>query len=425
VTLRFTRLNRASIQQLGSKRDSEGKRYFEPAKLIEHGIAAERLVDGDLRYSINIMVDGRRVHRVIGRESEGVTRTQAEEFIEQTRTHAKEGRLNLPKGRKITITFAKAADDYIERLEQSGGANLVAKRRHLRMYLKPHFGAMRLDGISSFAIERYKKLRRDEAAAPATINRELATLSHFLSMATKWQWLDRLSARPEMLKESAGRIIALDDEQCDALMTASIGSADPYLWLFVAFGLNTAMRHSEIMATRWDRLDLSRRRLFIPEAKAGQREQPITPELAELLAHERKMRDDRKGWIFPSPHSDSAAGHRARMGRPFRDAVSAAGLDPEVITPHVMRHTAITKLVQAGVDLPTIQRISGHRTMTMVLRYTHVHGSHIDQAIKAIGRTIPQQPANGAASAITPKLHTQPRRHSRIERAAKPKLKAG
>jgi site-specific recombinase XerD len=42
------------------------------------------------------------------------------------------------------------------------------------------------------------------------------------------------------------------------------------------------------------------------------------------------------------------------MDRPFSDAVKAAGLDPKLITPHVMRHTAITKLVQAGVDLPTI-----------------------------------------------------------------------
>ena len=75
--------------------------------------------------------------------------------------------------------------------------------------------------------------------------------------------------------------------------------------------------------------------------------------------------------------------------------MEAAGLNPETITPHVMRHTAITKLVQAGVDLPTVQRISGHKTVAMVLRYTHVHGRHIDQAIRAIGRTIPKQPADG------------------------------
>ena len=66
------------------------------------------------------------------------------------------------------------------------------------------------------------------------------------------------------------------------------------------------MRHSEIMAARcWDQLDLAKHRLFVPKAKAGQREQPITPELIELLRAEREMREDRDGWIFPSPHKDS------------------------------------------------------------------------------------------------------------------------
>jgi len=79
------------------------------------------------------------------------------------------------------------------------------------------------------------------------------------------------------------------------------------------------------------------------------------------------------------------------MEQPFRNAVTRAGLDPRIVTPHVLRHTAITKLVQAGVDLPTIQQISGHKTLAMVLRYTHVHGTHVDKAIAALGRTIPEQ----------------------------------
>ena len=36
-------------------------------RIVEHGITAERLRDGDVRYSVNVMVDGERVHRVIGR----------------------------------------------------------------------------------------------------------------------------------------------------------------------------------------------------------------------------------------------------------------------------------------------------------------------------------------------------------------------
>ena len=178
----------------------------------------------------------------------------------------------------------------------------------------------------------------------------------------EWRWIDHLPARPKKFKETGGRIIALTNEQCDELIRAAIGSADSDCWLFVAFGLNTAMRHSEILRARFDHVDFDKLRLFIPEAKAGEREQPITPELAAMLRKEREMRQDRQGWIFPARRKDAAAGHRIRMRRPFQDAVERAGLDPIVITPHVMRHSAITNLVQAGIDLATIQRISGHKT---------------------------------------------------------------
>ena len=96
----------------------------------------------------------------------------------------------------------------------------------------------------------------------------------------------------------------------------------------------------------------------------------------------------------------------------FRNAVAEAelGIDPALVTPHVMRHTAITALVQAGVDLPNVQRISGHKTLAMVMRYSHVHGDHIDRAIKAIGRTLPELPANETGRTVTPELHRRPLR---------------
>ena len=83
------------------------------------------------------------------------------------------------------------------------------------------------------------------------------------------------------------------------------------------------------------------------------------------------------------------------MGQSFADAVGRAGLDPALITPY-RDHP----LVESGVDLPTIQRISGHKTLAMVLRYAHVHDPDIDDAIAALG-TLWQRPAN----AITPELH--------------------
>ncbi|MCH7500076.1 MAG: tyrosine-type recombinase/integrase [Nitrospinae bacterium] len=66
---------------------------------------------------------------------------------------------------------------------------------------------------------------------------------------------------------------------------------------------------------------------------------------------------------------------------PFERVVKKAEPDPEQITPHTLRHTTITHLVQAGVDLPTVKRISGHKTLIMVERYSYQNGEHIQAAM--------------------------------------------
>lgn len=134
MALRFTRLDRPSIRRL------------KPGdKIVEHGIAAERLTNGDVRYSVNFMVDGQRIHRVIGRASEGVTRTQAEEFISKARSDAREGRRQLSRGRKTPLTFAKAAKRYLESEQEVGAKDLISKEAHLRLHLVPYFSNMRVD----------------------------------------------------------------------------------------------------------------------------------------------------------------------------------------------------------------------------------------------------------------------------------------
>jgi integrase len=53
-----------------------------------------------------------------------------------------------------------------------------------------------------------------------------------------------------------------------------------------------------------------------------------------------------------------------------------------------MRHTAITKLVEAGVPLPTVQKIGGHKTLAMVSRHTHLSDRHVDSAMEALERAL-------------------------------------
>lgn len=141
------------------------------------------------------------------------------------------------------------------------------------------------------------------------------------------------------------------------------------------------MRRMEILSIQLKNIDLNKRVIFIPKAKAGAREQPITQQLAEFLKGYIEAASD-KEWFFPAKRS--ATGHVMNIEKQFRRVVKCAGLDPKEVVRHTLRHTAITHLVQAGVDLPTVQRISGHKTLQMVVRYSHQNGEHIKAARDAL-----------------------------------------
>jgi site-specific recombinase XerD len=119
--------------------------------------------------------------------------------------------------------------------------------------------------------------------------------------------------------------------------------------------------------------------IYIPKAKAGAREQPITKGLADYL--ESYVATLQKGtqWLFSSVAA--VEGRTVNLDKPFRRCVVAAGLDVKQVVRHTLRHTAITHLVQAGVDLPTVKRISGHKNLSMVERYSHQNGAHIQGAM--------------------------------------------
>ncbi|MBT5943899.1 MAG: site-specific integrase [Rhodospirillaceae bacterium] len=368
MTRRFLKLTRNAMRALN------------PGESInEQGINFRREPTRDGVFTVNIMVDRLRVHRVIGRESEGTTRQQAEDFIARARTDARRERLDLPEGRKTALGFREAAGRYIERLKEEDGKIIATKDRQLRQHLTPFFRDRPLSQVSGFEIERYKKVRCNAGAAVSTVNRELATLSHLFNKSLEWGWIKALPARIRRFQEDNARIVYLSKKQCHALEAAAAQDQNENVHAFVMVGLRTGMRHSEILAISRNDLDLDKRVIWIPKAKAGAREQPITGDLAIYLEERLKMLPTGCPWLFPSPGSKT--GHVHTIRKAFRRSVIRAGLDPEQVTPHTLRHTAITHLVQAGVDLPTVKRISGHKTMIMVERYAHQSGAHIAEAL--------------------------------------------
>ena len=368
MTIKFNTLTRANIRNVSPKQ-----------RLQEHGIEFDRLASGDGRWWINIMVDGQRIHRVVGKESDGTTRQHAEELMAKLRTEAREGRLNLPKGRKLAFSFKEAAEKYLEKQISTQAKNLKSKIYQLKLHLIPFLGDKPLDKIDDTDVEHYKKKRQDDGVSTGTINRELAVLSHLFTKAVEWKWLNNKPAVIKKFKENQHKITYLNVEQIERLLDAAKADQNKYIYPFVVIGLETAMRLMEILSIRLEHIDLPKRMIFIPHAKAGARHQPITAHLAEVLTPYIQNAKPNQLWLFPA--EKSVTGHCVNIDKPFRRVVAAAGLNPKEVVRHTLRHTAITHLVQAGIDLPTVKRISGHKTLQMVERYSHQNGSHIQAAM--------------------------------------------
>lgn len=178
MALKYQNLSRANMRNLKSS-----------GSLSEHGIVFKRLSNGDGRFSINVMIDGQRIHRAIGKESEGVTRQHVEDAIEKLRTDARLGRLSLPSKRKTVLGFAEAVEEYLHRLTQTGGKDLHSKSYRFKLNLVPYLKSTPLSKITTSDVDGYKQHRLAQGVKPGTINRELAALSHLFTMAIDWGWI--------------------------------------------------------------------------------------------------------------------------------------------------------------------------------------------------------------------------------------------
>lgn len=278
------------------------------------------------------------------------------------------------------ILFSDAATQFIENLELENGRNIPIKRRQLRQELTPFFGPSELASITRFDVERFKRHMLTKDFSPATVNRYLSALSNLFHKGVEWGWLEKLPCKIVKYQEENQRITYLQPEEIQALLEKAAVDPCPVIEPFIRIALGTAMRRTEILSIRLEHIDCANWEIYIPKAKCGARTQPMTASLATYLENHLQSRVTQESpFLFPSPTSKS--GYRQEIEQPFRRVVSAAGMDPKKIVRHTLRHTAITHLVQAGVDLPTVQRFSGHRSIQMVFRYSHHSKEHLHQAL--------------------------------------------
>jgi integrase/recombinase XerD len=155
------------------------------------------------------------------------------------------------------------------------------------------------------------------------------------------------------------------------------------------------LRVSELVALRVEDLDAARGLVVVRQGKgAKDRLVPLSPRLLEeLRAYWRRRRP--RPWLFPG----------GRRGRPLtpagvqrvvKRAARRAGLSKPV-TPHTLRHSYATHLLEAGCDVLTIQRLLGHRDLKTTARYLHLSTQQLGQTPSLLDWVAAPPPAEGAS----------------------------
>lgn len=139
----------------------------------------------------------------------------------------------------------------------------------------------------------------------------------------------------------------------------------------------TGLRVSEAAALQVGHID-GRSKLLLVACGKGQKQRwvPMSSTLLEQLrAWWRQHRNPR--WLFPGTSAEQPMDISC-LQRACQKAVLRAGLT-KAARPHSLRHTFATELLEAGVNLLTIQQILGHTSIRTTILYTHVRRDHLQQ----------------------------------------------
>ena len=144
--------------------------------------------------------------------------------------------------------------------------------------------------------------------------------------------------------------------------------------------LFTGARKSEILAARWESVDLVRRILTVPLSKSGKaRHIPLSDAALQVLADLPR----RSEWLFPSPRT---AGHITSVFTVWDRVRTEAGLKD--VRLHDLRHSFASFLVNDGCTLYEVQKILGHHDPKVTTRYAHLAQDSLLRAANTVGRRL-------------------------------------
>ena len=231
-----------------------------------------------------------------------------------------------------------------------------------RQIARTSLGSMQLDKITSEVVSKYRDGRL-RGVSNNTVRLELAFISVVFEQCAK-EWGYKVSNPVKQIripKPGKPRQRRLGPGEEEALLAACAASSATYLHSLVVLAIETGMRFGELVSITWDNVDLDARTIHLADTKNGHaRTVPLSTRALEAINR------------MISPHESKVfAQHRGTIRAAFGAALKRSGVGSDLRF-HDLRHEAVTRLFEKGLNPIEVGMISGHRSMSMLQRYTHL-----------------------------------------------------
>lgn len=376
-----------------------GVRYFEHATR-KHGVRPDRY------FTIRYQRAGKRKEESLGWASDGWTEEKAAlQLAELKRAYITgEGEARLSekrdkvkkrkaKEKRNSITFnVFFTQNYFPIAKADKKPESSRKDdEHFRNWLGPILGDLPLLKISPLDLERVKKNMIDSGRSPRTIQYVFATFRQCWNMAKRDGFVSTESPtkRVKLPKIDNQRIRFLSHEQA-GLLLKNLKDRSRQLHDMALLSLQCGLRASEIFNLKWADVSVEKGFLTAWDAKTGTRTAFMTEDIKKMFASMSPKNSDEL--IFPDRNGRKIV----KISNAFQRAVDELGFNEGVtdrrqrVVFHSLRHTYASWLVEDGTSLYVVQKLMGHKTISMTERYSHLAPAVLKEAVRGLERAIKQ-----------------------------------
>jgi len=299
-----------------------------------------------------------------------IARRDADQWARLTESELERGRYICPAEAQRT-TLTDALDRYKREVSIHKKSHAVEKY-YIQHWQGSKLAPLALSAIRGSDVAQYRDTRLKAGLSTTSVKHELALLSHLFSVASREWGMESLGNPVKAIRQpvmARGRERRVSDAEIDAVSLF----VNSELAVSIRLALHTAMRRGELLKLRWADIDFTKAVAVLHDTKNGdQRIVPLSSVAMGLLLSLVRRIDGR---VFGLTDSQVSHGLLAATRKARKAYEEEGGIDERYLVDlhfHDLRHEGVSRLFEKGLNVMEVASISGHKTLSMLQRYTHL-----------------------------------------------------